>query len=191
MGQGSTALSAFELAYTVTVNIGDTGSYHHQKYLINRTKCVDRRGGLGLHNSTIGPAFWESYTAISGTQYIPGLNFYKEDAGYLQNLHGETQESLKYIPADRLHLLELGNENDYGANSGFRATNWTQEDYVEEWISRTRAIQTPEKSLRFFAPSFCCFNISTAHSFFSPWTVWNSTFQYDRDGWIEEISQHG
>jgi hypothetical protein len=142
-------------------------------------------------NSTIGPAFWESYNVITGTQYIPGLNFYKNDSDSLRNLQGEAQESLKYIPAERLHLLEIGNENDYGAKSGFRPVNWTQEDYVEEWISRSRNIQTSDKSLRFFAPSFCCFNITTDYSFFSPWTVWNSTFGYDRDGWIEEVSQHG
>jgi hypothetical protein len=101
------------------------------------------------------------------------------------------EQSLHQIPADRLHLFELGNENDYGAKSGFRPANWTQEDWVEEWIYRTTHIQTADDSLRFFAPSCCCFNISTPYSFFSPWTIWNKTFEYDRDGWIEEVSQHG
>ncbi|KAL7809367.1 hypothetical protein V8C44DRAFT_350543 [Trichoderma aethiopicum] len=142
-------------------------------------------------NSSVGPTFWEAFTAIEGTKYIFGLNFYKNDSTYLENLRGQVSESLKQIPADRLHLFEIGNENDYGALSGFRPPTWTQQDWVEEWIGRARHIQTPDKSLRFYAPSACCYNITTPYSFFSPWTIWNSTFDYDRDGWIAEVSQHG
>ncbi|KAH8812756.1 glycoside hydrolase family 79 protein [Xylogone sp. PMI_703] len=142
-------------------------------------------------NSTIGPAFWETFTASKGTKFIFGLNFYKNDSYYLENLHGQVEQSLRQIPADRLHLFELGNENDYGALSGFRPPTWTQQDWVNEWISRTTHIQTPGNHLRFYAPSCCCFNITTPYSFFSPWTIWNKTFNYDRDGWINEVSQHG
>ncbi|KAL1981323.1 hypothetical protein VTN96DRAFT_2764 [Rasamsonia emersonii] len=141
-------------------------------------------------NSTIGPAFWESLNVLQDTKYIFGLNFYKNDSDFLANLQYEVNQTLLRLPSDRLHLFELGNENDYGANSGFRPRNWTQFDYVDEWIFRTRHVQTPQRSLRFFAPSFCCFNI-TAPTFFSPWTVWNESYRYDRDGWIEEVSQHG
>ncbi|KAK5991374.1 Beta-glucuronidase [Cladobotryum mycophilum] len=142
-------------------------------------------------NSSIGPAFWESFTAIEGTKYIFGLNFYKNDSTYLDNLKGQVEESLKQIPVDRLHLFEIGNENDYGALSGFRPSNWTQQEWVEEWTYRSRHIQTPGNTLRFYAPSTCCYNISTKYSFFSPWTIWNSTFDYNRDGWVAEVSQHG
>lgn len=114
----------------------------------------------------------------------------KNDSDYLSNLDNEVQQSLISIPADRLHLFELGNECDDGYQE-FRAPDWTQQDYVDEWINRTRHIQTSDESLRFFAPSFSSFNISTDYSFFSPWTLWNDTFDYDRDGWIDEISQHG
>ncbi|KAM0510870.1 hypothetical protein ACHAPE_010459 [Trichoderma viride] len=142
-------------------------------------------------NTSIGPTFWEAFTAIEGTKYIFGLNFYKNDSTYLDNLRGEVEQSLLQIPPERLHLFEIGNENDYGALSGFRPPMWTQQDWVDEWINRSQSIQTPTNPLRFFAPSTCCYNITTPYSFFSPWTIWNSTFDYDRDGWISEVSQHG
>ncbi|KAL6894855.1 hypothetical protein GGI43DRAFT_424697 [Trichoderma evansii] len=142
-------------------------------------------------NTSIGPTFWEAFTAIQGTKYIFGLNFYKNDSTYLDNLRGEVAQSLLQIPPERLHLFEIGNENDYGALSGFRPPTWTQQDWVNEWVYRSQNIQTPAKSLRFYAPSTCCYNITTPYSFFSPWTIWNSTFDYDRDGWISEVSQHG
>ncbi|KAM0448772.1 hypothetical protein ACHAO4_008244 [Trichoderma viride] len=142
-------------------------------------------------NTSIGPTFWEAFTAIEGTKYIFGLNFYKNDSTYLDNLRGEVEQSLLQIPPERLHLFEIGNENDYGALSGFRPPTWTQQDWVDEWVYRSRHIQTPTNPLRFFAPSTCCYNITTPYSFFSPWTIWNSTFDYDRDGWISEVSQHG
>lgn len=108
-------------------------------------------------NSTIGPAFWESLNVLTGTKYIFGLNFYKNDSSLLTNLQHEVNQTLCLLPPERLYLFELGNENDYGANSGFRPRNWTQGDYVEEWVYRTRHVQTTQHSLRFFAPSFCCF----------------------------------
>ncbi|KAF2102196.1 family 79 glycoside hydrolase [Rhizodiscina lignyota] len=143
-------------------------------------------------NSSIGPKFWESFNTLDGLQYIFGLNFYKNDSTYAENLRNEVSQSIKQIPADKLHLFEIGNENDYGALSGFRPPDWTQYDYVSEWHNRSRLLEmVNEKRLRFFAPSFCCFNISTNYSFFSPRTVWNSSFGYDRDRWINEVSQHG
>ncbi|KAL7920711.1 major facilitator superfamily domain-containing protein [Trichoderma austrokoningii] len=142
-------------------------------------------------NTSIGPTFWEAFTAIEGTKYIFGLNFYKNDSTYLENLRGEVAQSLLQIPPERLHLFEIGNENDYGALSGFRPPTWTQQDWVDEWVYRSQNIQIPTNLLRFFAPSTCCYNITTPYSFFSPWTIWNSTFDYDRDGWIAEVSQHG
>ncbi|KAL7947074.1 hypothetical protein V8C42DRAFT_343959 [Trichoderma barbatum] len=85
-------------------------------------------------NTTIGPSFWETFTAIEGTKYIFGLNFYKNDSTYLDNLRGQVSQSLLQIPPERLHLFEIGHENDYGALSGFRPPTWTQQDWVEEWI---------------------------------------------------------
>lgn len=101
------------------------------------------------------------------------------------------QQSLKSIPADRVHLFEVGNESD-DYYQEYRAPDYTQEDYVDQWINRTRHIQSSsDGSLRFFAPSFSSFNITTDYTLFSPWTLWNSTFDFDRDGWIDEVSQHG
>ncbi|UKZ97110.1 uncharacterized protein TrAFT101_011878 [Trichoderma asperellum] len=115
-------------------------------------------------NTSIGPTFWEALTAIEGTKYIFGLNFYKNDSTFLDNLGGEVAQSLLQIPPERLHLFEIGNENDYGALSGFQPPTWTQEDWVNEWVYRSQNIQTPAKSLRFYAPSTCCYNITTPYS---------------------------
>ncbi|KAH8705719.1 glycoside hydrolase family 79 protein [Talaromyces proteolyticus] len=167
----------------------------HVTYYPNQKESIINNwagnGGDQPANTSIGPTFWESFTSIDGPKYIFGLNFYKNDSYYLDNLKGEVQQSLEQIPAERLHLFEIGNENDYGALSGFRPPNWTQEDWVTEWNNRAEHIQTANQSLRFFAPSTCCYNITTKWSFFSPWTIWNSTFNYNRHKWIHEVSQHG
>jgi hypothetical protein len=145
-------------------------------------------------NSTIGPSFWESFNSVQGVSYIFGLNFYKNDSTWLTNQENEVNQTLLQVPLDRIHLFELGNENDYSAAGSFRPSWYNQQDYANEWINKTRHIQVPNAttpvSLRFFAPSFCCYNV-TEPQFFSPWTIWNSTYLYNRDGWIKEVSQHG
>jgi hypothetical protein len=168
-------------------------SRDHVTYYPNQTTSIINLwdGGDQPSNTSIGPSFWESFTAIEGTKYIVGLNFYKNDSYYIDNLKGEVQQSLKQIPADRLHLFEVGNENDYGALSGFRPLDWTPEDWANEWNNRTESIQTANNSLRFYAPSTCCYNITTPWGLFSPWTIWNSTYNYNRHGWVSEVSQHG
>ena len=145
-------------------------------------------------NTTIGPTFWQSLNSVQNVDYIFGLNFYKNDSTWLTNLQGVVNQTLLQVPSDRIFLFELGNENDYSAAGSFRPSWYNQQDYVDEWINKTRDIQVSsgktQNSLRFYAPSFCCYNITTPQ-WFSPWTVWNSTYKYDRDGWIEQVSQHG
>ncbi|KAF2098183.1 family 79 glycoside hydrolase [Rhizodiscina lignyota] len=139
-------------------------------------------------NSTIGPSFWRSFNRLSSTKYIFGLNFFKNDSTFMQNLYGEVSESRKNIPTEKLYLFELGNENDVGTGNGFRPANWTQKDYVNEWVYRTEHLQSKNNDkLRFYAPSFA----GLGNDVFSPITVWNSTYDYDQDGWIAEVSQHG
>lgn len=145
-------------------------------------------------NSTIGPSFWETFNSVQGVSYIFGLNFYLNDSTWLNNLQSVVNQTLSQVPLDRIHLFELGNENDYSAAGSFRPSWYNQQDYVYEWRNKTQDLQVPNAttptSLRFYAPSFCCYNV-TEPQFFSPWTVWNSTYQYNRDGWIMEVSQHG
>jgi hypothetical protein len=143
-------------------------------------------------NSTIGPAWWQSLNVMQSTKYIPQLNFYMNTSNYLYNMESMVDQTLKQVPRDRIHLFEIGNENDYGALSGFRPPTWTAYDYVSEWQNRSESLQGQHSDkLRFFAPSFCCFGVRTNYSYFDPIDIWNSSFHYDKDGWVDEISQHG
>jgi hypothetical protein len=142
------------------------------------------------HNSTIGPAFWESFHTIPGLKYIFGLNFVKNDADAIPNLQNEVEQTLARLPPKSLFLFELGNENDDAPSNGDRPRNWTQYNYVDEWVERTRHIQNDKKSLRFFAPSFGSFS-NGSPNWFSARTLWNATYNYNRDGWIDNVSQHG
>jgi hypothetical protein len=141
-------------------------------------------------NSSIGPSFWDSFKWIEGAQYIFGLNLVDNHTGYLQNLYDEVSQSREKIPPEQLFLFELGNEADQYVGNNFRPANWTQISYVHEWWNKTESMNAVNHGeLRFFAPSYAA--ESSSKTDFNSYTVWNASYNIDKDGWIDQVSQHG
>ena len=107
---------------------------------------------------TIGPAWLESFQQFpNGTQYTYGLNFYNGSSGLDQTVL-EAIPAIKAIGA-ALYTFEIGNEVDgkpslvwaaadtNPTSPGWpggsrRPANWTIQDYVNEWLAYSAAIDS-------------------------------------------------
>nr|POE51568.1 beta-glucuronidase [Quercus suber] len=115
---------------------------------------------------TIGPAFFESYQTWPQTKFIHGFNLGKNSSSARHALLDSVPHACKALRG-RLVNWELGNEPDLyktSAQGPVRPADWSEQDYVNEWLHWTRAIRTAmqtacpdlasEDSYRFYAPSF-------------------------------------
>ena len=139
-------------------------------------------------NMTIGPAYWQSLSQLQETaQFVFDLNFVKNGSDYIYNLRSCVNETFKQVKHDKIHHWEIGNENDGDVSQRLRPANWTVDDFVREWVNRTKVINEEHgNELRFMAPS-----LSGLNADFSPYRMLDpNDLDMDRDGWISEISHH-
>ncbi|EON66721.1 hypothetical protein W97_05967 [Coniosporium apollinis CBS 100218] len=92
---------------------------------------------------SIGPSHFDSYSSFSNAKYIHGFNLGKNGT------------------AARASLLatEFGNEPDLfetSAQGALRPADWSEQDYVNEWLAGTRAIQDGiDHCLQLHCPVVC------------------------------------
>ena len=116
---------------------------------------------------SIGPAYFESYETWPGTKFIHGFNLGRNSTVARQGLLDSVPYVCRALEGGKLAYWELGNEPDLFKTSSqgpVRPANWTEQDYVNEWLHWTRAIRVamqsacPElasnQSYKFYAPSF-------------------------------------
>ena len=102
----------------------------------------------------------------------------------------------KALEGGKLLHWELGNEPDLyktSAQGHVRPMNWTEQDYVDEWLHWTRAIKVAladacpdlamNKSYTYYAPSFAGVSNSL-----NPIVTWEDGLDTDKD--IAIISSH-
>ena len=140
-------------------------------------------------NSTIGPTYWDTFNTLSNLRYIFGLNMCQNGSEALPNLRDEISHSVSRIPQHALYSFELGNEVDAYPSEGLRPSSWGQQQYADEWAYKTRNMGLPD-GLRVFAPSYASVDDGPP-GYFDAFTLWNSTYRYDRDGLAGDVSQHG
>ncbi|KAL2012885.1 hypothetical protein VTN00DRAFT_410 [Thermoascus crustaceus] len=115
----------------------------------------------------IGPSYFESYLTWPSTKFIHGFNLGKNGSEGLDSVLGTVPHVCKALEGGKLAYWELGNEPDLFKTSSqgiVRPSDWTENDYVNEWLSRTRAIRRamakscPELAgdakYKYIAPSF-------------------------------------
>ncbi|RMZ74141.1 glycoside hydrolase family 79 [Pyrenophora seminiperda CCB06] len=110
---------------------------------------------------TIGPSFFESYqTMPQGTKFTHGFNMGANSSAARSATWASVSYACKAIGSN-IDFWEYGNEPDLFAASGYRPWNWTELDYVSEWINGTSNIEAAVKkacpdlsSTKFMAPSF-------------------------------------
>lgn len=84
-------------------------------------------------NVTIGPSFFEAFDTFIDlqTQYTFMVNLASLN---LDNALAEARHALDAIGSN-LEAIEIGNEPDLYIQQGVRPTNWTEAEYVRQWLS--------------------------------------------------------
>ncbi|KAG9564011.1 glycoside hydrolase family 79 protein, partial [Aureobasidium melanogenum] len=109
---------------------------------------------------TIGPSFFDSYkTMPKGMRYTHGFNLGANSSAARAATFASAAYACKAI-GDNLAYWEYGNEPDLFVASGYRPLNYSDADYVAEWLNGTshieQVIQQACPSLqdtKFMAPS--------------------------------------
>lgn len=115
----------------------------------------------------IGPSFFESYSTWPNTRFIHGFNLAKNNSESLQSLLDTVPLACRALQDGKLAYWELGNEPDLYKTSSqgvVRPANWTEQDYVDEWLTKSRDIRhvlaeacpelATESNYKYIAPSF-------------------------------------
>lgn len=137
----------------------------------------------------IGPSYFESYLTWPSTKFIHGFNLGKNGTEGLDSLLATVPHVCKALEGGKLAYWELGNEPDLykTASQGIvRPSNWTEEDYVNEWLTKTRAIRrvmakscpglASDANYKYIAPSFAGITNSL-----DPVKAWEAGLDTDND----------
>lgn len=138
---------------------------------------------------SIGPLFFESYSTWPDTKFIHGFNLGKNGSQALESLLATVPLACEALQDDKLAYWELGNEPDLfktSAQGPVRPSNWTENDYVNEWLTKTRLIKKtlvescPEMAndtkYQYIAPSFAGVSNSL-----NPVTTWRDGLNTDHN----------
>lgn len=134
---------------------------------------------------SIGPSYFEAYNTLPGVKFSHGFNLGKNTTAAMDTLISTVPLACKALSNDNFAHWELGNEPDLFARQP-RPANWTDGDYVEEWLSKTRIIRhqlskaCPEMlthgEYKYIAPSFA----GTAN-LLDPVKTWEAGLNDDQD----------
>ena len=141
---------------------------------------------------SIGPSFFDSYSTWPGVTYTHGFNLAKNGTVGWNSLLTEVPLACRALEGGRLAYWELGNEPDLYKTSAqgiVRPANWTEQDYVDEWLEKTRKMKIkmaeacPDLPFEFIAPSF-----GGTDNSLNPIVTWHDGLDQDQD--IALISSH-
>lgn len=134
----------------------------------------------------IGPSFFESYSTWPNTRFIHGFNLAKNSSEALKSLLDTVPLVCQALQGGKLASWELGNEPDLYKTSQVRPANWTEQDYVDEWLTKSRDIRhalaeaCPElatnSNYKYIAPSFAGISNSL-----QPIATWKDGLSTDHD----------
>lgn len=144
-------------------------------------------------NITFGPAFFESYQTWPSVRFSHGFNLGSNTTAARQALLDSVPYACTALSNGKLLHWELGNEPDLYAESGARPPNWSNQDYVDEWLKWSQAMgpefvaACPELPITYWAPSFALTSNRTIGGL-NPLTVWELGLDADKD--IAVITSH-
>ncbi|KAI1282627.1 glycoside hydrolase family 79 protein [Xylaria sp. FL0933] len=145
----------------------------------------------------IGPSYFESYLTWPNVKFSHGFNMGgNHDSRQWATLLQTAAIACKTLGKDRLYWWEYGNEPDLFATSSqgpVRPANYSESDYVAEWLAGTRAIRgviaqncpgmLSNETYGYIAPSFA----GTANHLKAP-LAWADGL--DTDGTVRYFSTH-
>ena len=142
---------------------------------------------------TIGPSYFESYQTWPGARFIHGFNLGKNGSDAIASRLATVPYVCKALEGGRLLHWQLGNEPDLFKTSSVRPSNWTEQDYINEWLNGTRGIRevmqqtcpdlASDDNYTYYAPSFAGTNNSL-----DPIVTWQDGLDADND--IAFIDSH-
>ncbi|KAI2479433.1 Glycoside hydrolase family 79 protein [Pyrenophora tritici-repentis] len=143
---------------------------------------------------TIGPSFFESYqTMPNGTKFTHGFNMGANSSAARSATWASVPYACKAIGSN-LDFWEYGNEPDLFHASGYRRDNWTETDYVSEWINGTNTIEQAVRTAcpdlfgsKFMAPSFAGIGVDSYFTL-GPVEAWKQGI--NKNGNVGIVSSH-
>ena len=140
---------------------------------------------------SIGQSFFESYATWPDVQFTHGFNLAKNDSAGYDTLIATVPLACNALSGGKLLAFELGNEPDLyktSAQGVTRPASWTEQTYVDEWLNKTRLIQSLISSncsadYGYIAPSF-----AGTRNNLDPVKSWQDGLYTDKD--IIQISSH-
>ncbi|KAJ5769363.1 hypothetical protein N7520_003922 [Penicillium odoratum] len=137
---------------------------------------------------SIGPSFFESYATWPDTKFSFGFDMGKNGTAGMDTLLATAPLACKALKG-KLAYWEMGNEPDLFKTSTpdtKRPANWTESDYVNEWLSKTRLVRrqiakacpemTTEAQYQYISPSFAGLTNSL-----DPVKTWQDGLDTDHD----------
>ncbi|KAJ5336963.1 hypothetical protein MYU51_006263 [Penicillium brevicompactum] len=116
---------------------------------------------------SIGPSYFESYATLPGVKFSHGFNMGNNSTRGIETLLATVSLACKALGGGKLEYWEIGNEPDLFKTTtpnSVRPANWTESDYVTEWLERERVIRRQLKKscpemltddgYKYIAPSF-------------------------------------
>ncbi|KAF9885639.1 hypothetical protein FE257_012730 [Aspergillus nanangensis] len=179
------------------IRVGGTTQDHALFYpdQVEAIKLVFEEPGADQPSTVqYGPAYFSTYQAWEGLEFIHGFNFAFNGTSDREQLQSVAMAACTSM-GDGLYLSEVGNEMDFapGWPNYYRPSNWTMGDYVTEWTSKSNLIaQTiedncPGVSTGFVAPSF----IWTNYTGREPWSPAEAfRLGLGDNGLVKEIGVH-
>jgi hypothetical protein len=89
---------------------------------------------------SIGPSYFEAYNTWPGAKFSHGFNLGKNTTAAMNTLISTVPLACKALSNGNFAHWEMGNEPDLFTGQ-VRPANWTEQDYVDEWLSKTRIVQ--------------------------------------------------
>ena len=116
----------------------------------------DVTGYVPFDNDVYGPELFKALGVFpAGTQFIYGLNLAYDNSDYLDVITNTAEAVLSALDGN-IYSFEIGNEPDlYDSTSPYRiGQNWSGAAYVEEWVTRSAAIQLQVSIFVYCKPKF-------------------------------------
>ncbi len=140
----------------------------------------------------IGKSFFDSYGTFPRTRYSHGFNLAWNNASGYNTLATTVPLACKAIGAGNLETWEYGNEPDLYIGK-WRPTNWTEAEYVAEWLNGTAQIRSriQEACPELASPEFFNFlapSLSSPGSKLRPAEIFDDGLNSDHK--LKQISLH-
>ncbi|QKX57278.1 uncharacterized protein TRUGW13939_04389 [Talaromyces rugulosus] len=136
---------------------------------------------------SIGPSYFEADSTWPGAKFSHGFNLGENTTAAMDSLTATAPLACKALSHGNFAHWDLGNEPDfYKTMLAARPANWTESDYVAEWLSKSQIVKrqiakacpdmVTNPAYKYIAPSFAGFTYGL-----DPVTTWEDGLGKNKD----------